>query len=226
MYLLDSDAARKLCQYQLIHELTHALNCALTDFAVLPQLAFQLRLHDQQAALKKLGSLESVALAAELITHARIVEVLVEHSNYALNFERPDIESGEAVLFAALLQNAQDRMISGDKRAFVALSKLDNQDVTRDMWIRLLCLEEAVMLILRSDSFDQVCAKVRARCDVDKALSIAFGISQPTDQTSVFEALSSYLRDLHRDTGGNWRDLGEKNGQCQDASSQQSEWLH
>ncbi|WP_047297397.1 hypothetical protein [Pseudomonas fluorescens] len=218
MYLLDSDAARKLCQYQLIHELTRALDCALTDFAVLPQLAFQLRLHNHQAALKKLGSIESVALAAELIAHASIVEVRVETSNYVLNFERPDIESGEAVLFAALLQNAQDTMISGDKRAFVALSKLDDVEVTHEMWIRLLCLEEAILLILRSDNFDQVCAKVRARSDVDKALSIAFGASQPAIQNSVLEAISSYLRDLHRDTGGNWRDLDEKKGQAQQTS--------
>ncbi|KAA0988638.1 hypothetical protein FQ192_16495 [Pseudomonas sp. ANT_J12] len=213
MYLLDSDAARKLCQYQLIHELVRALNCALSDIAVLPQLTFQLRLNNQQAALKKLGSEESVALAVELMRHASIVDVKVEQSNHALNFERPDIDSGEAVLFAALYQNAQDTMLSGDKRAFLALSKFDDEVAANSIWVRLICLEEAIMLILQSECFAQVSAKVRARCDVDKAMSIAFGRTQAAEQSSALQALSSYVRDLNRDTGGRWRSLSEK-GAC------------
>ena len=54
-----------------------------------------------------------MALATELMAHASIVEVRLEHPNYNLNSARPVIEPGEAVLFAPLLQNAQDRMISG-----------------------------------------------------------------------------------------------------------------
>jgi hypothetical protein len=56
-----------------------------------------------------------------------------------------------------------------------------------------------------------------------KAISIALAISQAADQASVLDALSSYLRDLHRDSGGNWRDLGKKDGPRQDGSPIQSE---
>ncbi|MCU0090030.1 hypothetical protein N8H72_08680 [Pseudomonas koreensis] len=210
MYLLDSDAARKLCQYQLIHELTRALECALTDLAVLPQLIFQLRLNEPETALKKLGSDESVIMAIELVRHANTVEVLMEQSNHILDFDRPDIDSGEAVLFAALYQNAQDRLISGDKRAFVALSNVTHPISTEGIWARLICLEEAILLILEREDFDQVSAKVRARTDVDKAISVVFGRTQAASHASVLEGLTSYIQDLDRSTGGRWLDLQVK----------------
>lgn len=210
MYLLDSDAARKLCQYQLIHELTRALECALTDLAVLPQLIFQLRLNNPENALKKLGSNESVTMAIELVRHANTVEVQIEQSNHILDVERPDIDSGEAVLFAALYQNAQDRLISGDKRAFVALSNITDPIPTEGIWARLICLEEAILLILEREGFDLVSAKVRARSDVDKAISMVFGRTQAANHASVLEALNSYIKDLNRSTGGKWLDLQVK----------------
>ncbi|MBD9565274.1 hypothetical protein [Pseudomonas sp. PDM09] len=211
MYLIDSDAARKLCQYQLIHELIRALDCRLTDLAVLPQLPFQLRLNNPPAALKKLGSEEAVELAKELVRHASLVEVRVEQSNYFLDVERPDIDSGEAVLFAAMYQSPSDCMVSGDKRAFVALSKIDNHAAVAGIWARLICLEEAIMLILEHGNFDDVSAKVRARNDVDKALSLAFGHSRTADHASVKEALNSFVADLQRETDGRWVLLELKN---------------
>lgn len=123
LVLLDSDAARKLCQYQLMPHLTGALHCSLSDLAVLPQLKFQLRLTTPELALKKLGSQGAYSQALDLVQQASVVEVEVELSNRLLVLDRPDIDSGEAVLFAALVQHQDARMVSGDKRAYVALSK-------------------------------------------------------------------------------------------------------
>lgn len=214
MYLLDSDVARKLCQYQLLHELARALECSLSGFAVLPQLAFQLRLREPNAALKKLGSIEAIALAAELVSLANVVELKVEQSNYALSIERPDIDSGEAVLFAALHQSDQDSLLSGDKRAFVALSKINDELVDGRMWARMICLEEAIMIILKEEPFELVSEKVRARADVDSALSFAFGRFQASAQDGVIEALSSYARALERNTDGKWLSLCAKFPKC------------
>lgn len=204
MYLLDSDAARKLCQYELINELAQALSCSLADMAILPQLPFQLRLNNPAAALKKLGSEAAVAQAEALIRHAKIVEVRVDQSNFFLDVERPDIDSGEAVLFAALYQSPDDRMLSGDKKAFVALSRIDASEATDSLWVRLICLEEALVLILKHGQFEQISAKVRARSDVDMTLSMAFGRSQAAEESNVLDALASYLGQLHRDTRQLW----------------------
>lgn len=213
MYLLDSDVARKLCQYQLVHELARALKCPLAGFAVLPQLAFQLRLRDPHAALKKLGSVEAVTLATELVSLANVVELKVEQSNYALNIERPDIDSGEAVLFAALHQSDQDSLLSGDKRAFVALSKINDELVAGCMWARMICLEEAIMIILKGESFELVSTKIRARTDVDSALSSTSDDLKPWHKKAssrLYRAMSG----LERDTDGKWVTLCVKHPHC------------
>ncbi|MEN5091365.1 hypothetical protein ABE458_11775 [Pseudomonas protegens] len=95
-------------------------------------------------------------------------------------------------------------MLSGDKKAFVALPKIDARRVTDSLWARLICLEEALVLILKHGNFEQVSAKVRARSDVDMTLSMAFGRSQAAEESNVFDALASYAGQLHGDTRQLW----------------------
>lgn len=215
LVLLDSDAARKLCQYQLLSELAKALQCSFQNLAVLPQLRFQLRLADRQAAIKKLGSEEAFAQALDLVQNAKAVEVQIEYSNRLLVLDRPDIDSGEAVLFAALVQHNDAQMISGDKRAFVALSKINGEPLLDTLWVRFMCLEEALLIILDSEDFDQVSTKVRARADVDKALNLAFGRSAAAERASVRSALSSYIGDLKKDTCGKYLHPTERLSGCE-----------
>lgn len=210
LVLLDSDAARKLCQYQLITELTRALHCSYQELAVLPQLKFQLRLASPAAALKRLGSEEAVSHAHDLIRQAKIVEVMAEYSNQLLVLDRPDIDSGEAVLFAAMLQHDGARMLSGDKRAFVALSQIEGEPLLEPLWIRCICLEEAVWMILGAEDFDLISEKIRARDDIDNALATAFGRSVAAERDSVLTALMSYMGGLKRDTGGKYLPVTEK----------------
>lgn len=204
MYLLDSDAAKKICQYHLLHELAGALNCALSDFAVLPQLKFQLKLTKDDKALTKLGTEEAVYLARQLVAAASEVEIAVEDANPLLQLNRPDIDSGEATLFAALHGNDEAELVSGDKRAYVALSKVDGLLVVDALWARLLCLEEAVYIILRNGDFQQISDKIRARSDIDMAVSISFGRTSANPRETVIEALQGYIRALVENTGGKY----------------------
>lgn len=203
MYLLDSDAAKKICQYRLLHELAEALDCALTDFAVLPQLKFQLKISKADKALAKLGTEEAVDLACQLIAAASEVEVVAESANPLLLLNRPDIDSGEATLFAALHGNNAE-LLSGDKRAYVALSKIDGVALVDALWAQLVCLEEAIHLILKHTNFLHVSNSVRSRPDVDLSLSISFGRSAANSFETVNEALIGYLRSLQADTDGKY----------------------
>lgn len=78
-----------------------SLDCSFRDFAVLPQLKFQLAIQHDQKALKKLGSREAVLLAQVLICAAVEINLTPDAANNLLQTDRPDIDSGEAVLFAA-----------------------------------------------------------------------------------------------------------------------------
>lgn len=204
MFLLDSDVVKKICQYHLLHELAAALCCGLNGFAVLPQLKFQLKLANQAKAVQKLGSEEAAELARQLVAAAAEVQVVAETANPILELNRPDIDSGEATLFAALHGVAADSLISGDKRAFVALSEINGVAVVDGLWARLICLEEAMQLIVRSANFNEVSAKVRTKPAVDTALSIVFGRAAPNPQHMVLEALVSYMGDLHARTEGKY----------------------
>ncbi|AWT10036.1 hypothetical protein DM292_07370 [Stutzerimonas frequens] len=203
MYLLDSDAAKKICQYHLLHELAGALGCGLESFAVLPQLKFQLKLADDGKALAKLGTPEAADLARQLVAAATEVEILAEAANPLLLLGRPDIDSGEVTLFAALHGNDAE-LLSGDKRAYVALSKVEDVQETADLWARLLCFEEALYLILRSADFQLVSDKVRSQPSVDMAVSIAFGRAAANPPEAVTEALLSYMHALANETGGRY----------------------
>jgi len=204
LYLLDSDAAKKICQYLLLNELADALSSSLNDFAVLPQLKFQLKLAHDAKALAKLGTQEAVELARRLVSEASEVEVSAETANMILELNRPDIDSGEATLFAALHVADEASLVSGDKRAFVALSKIDDHPIVDALWVRLICLEEAMYLILQTTDFQQVSDKVRAHPEVDTTLSIVFGRVSVNERPAVVQALHSYMQALVNDTSGKY----------------------
>lgn len=205
MYFLDSDAAKKICQYHLLHELAQALTCSLSDFAVLPQLRFQLKLSDDHKALSKLETPEAVNLARQLVSKASEVVITAEAANPMLQLERPDIDTGEAVLFAALHDDEHSALISGDKRAYVALSKVDAVPAVNVLWARLICFEEAIYLILQSSDFDAVSTKIRAQPYVDTAIGISFGRAVASTEASAIDALKSYMSDLVKATQGKYQ---------------------
>ncbi|WP_126966833.1 hypothetical protein [Xanthomonas arboricola] len=133
-YLLDSDAAKSLCQYGLIEELATALGVTISDFSVLSQLRFQLHVANPAKALAKLGSDLAVAQVNLLVSEASEVVVLVESANYALLEGTPDIDGGELALFAALCEDITAGLITGDKRSLVALCKIEGRIVDRFSW--------------------------------------------------------------------------------------------
>lgn len=204
MYLLDSDAARKLCQYELIEELIVLLGCTIGDVAVLPQLKFQLRLANDVKALEKLGTANAVDLAKRLIASAQEVEVSATSANPLLELNRPDIDTGEATLFAALCERSDSSLVSGDKRAFIALSRVNGIPAIDGLWARMLCLEEALLWLARDGDFPTVSEKVRNRLDVDTSIGISFGRSAPAAQQTVIYALQSYIDHLTQQTSGKY----------------------
>jgi hypothetical protein len=203
VYLLDSDAARCLCQYRLILELADALDCSLADFAILPQLRFQLKL-GQPKAIEKLGSAEAVEVAEQLVAAATEVAVSANSANAMLLADRPDIDAGELILFAALCDEEDCTLITGDKRALIALSAFTQAPIGA-IWPRLICLEEAIAVIIKHNGLATVSMKIRARPEVNTAITLAFGHSLASPLSEVLEGLSSYVSDLMRATHGKYQ---------------------
>lgn len=204
-YLLDSDAAKILCQYGLIEDLATALGISLSDFSVLSQLRFQLHVADPPKALKKLGTEMAVAQVKLLVSQASEVIVLVDSANYALLEGTPDIDGGELALFAALCENSSAGLITGDKRSLVALCKVGATIQDSFSWAQILCLEEALALLVEHFGWSYVSDRVRARPDVNIALSTVFGRSVAASEQAISEGLQSYLRDVQSRTSGKYQ---------------------
>lgn len=192
MVLLDSDVAKKCCQYGLISELSRSYECAKTDFKVLPQLKFQLKI-GKSKALEKLGTASAVATAEDLLAHAQEIELSPQAANVVLSLQLPGIDTGEQVLFAALLSDQASRLLTGDKNALATLATVPFAD---SAWPRIRALEHAVLRILANEDFAVVSAKVRSAPDADMSLSMAFGRSVAATESSVLEGLKSYINDL------------------------------
>ncbi len=204
-YLLDSDAAKSLCQYGLIEDLATALGIKLSDFSVLSQLRFQLHVANPAKSLHKLGSDLAVAQVNLLVSEASEVVVLTESANYALLEGTPDIDGGELALFAALCEDNSAGLITGDKRSLVALCKVGASIQDSFNWAQIICLEEALALLVNHFGWAYVSDRVRVRPDVNSAISTVFGRSVAADEQAISEGLQSYLRDLQTKTSGKYQ---------------------
>lgn len=205
MHMLDSDVIRKLCQYELLEEFIYSLSQSLDCFYILPQLRFQLKLNNYEKALKLLGSEKSVLLAHRIISECK--EVVIPSSDFTteiFNFlDIPNIDPGEATLFAAMVCHGGSRLITGDKRALTALCFINELSSYR-LWPRILCLEEAFLMILSKGDFSSISQKVRLKPNVDISLSLIFGRTVSSDFNSVFEGLISNINDLIFKTKDNY----------------------
>lgn len=192
MVLLDSDVARKCCQYGLVDELVHSYGCLASDVAVLPQLRFQLRI-GKPAAVAKLGTEAAVAAAESFLAKAKEVQLSPEAANLVLSLQIPGIDTGEQVLFAALLMDQSSQLLTGDKRALATLATVPD---AASAWPRIRALEHAILRILSIEDFSRISAKIRSCPDADMSLSLAFGRTAPATKDSVVEGLSSYVNEL------------------------------
>lgn len=203
-WLLDSDAAACMCRYGLIDDLAMVLGVSLSDFRILPQLKFQLLLNKPSKALKRLGTQAAVDEATRLVEQAGEVVILAESANVLLLKATPDIDGGELALFAALCDDANSGLITGDKRALIALSKVDDQLECHLSWARILCLEEAMALLVRRFGVTYLSEKVRAHPDANAGLSLIFGRSSASSAKSVEDGFKSFLNELVLKTSGKY----------------------
>lgn len=201
-YLLDSDAAKKLCQYSLIQELADTLGIALSEFTILPQLKFQLYATKPAKALKKLGSADAVAQLHLLLDQATEVEIGLDGAALIPWLDRPDIDSGEQLLFAVLIEQPDTQLLTGDKRALTSFAKIENPPPTPLLWPRILCFEDALLLLVTLGPFDIVSQNIRMHLEVDTATSIVFGLHTAHAKESVIAGLASYVRSIKNETGG------------------------
>ncbi|MEN8170581.1 MAG: hypothetical protein ABFS08_10200 [Pseudomonadota bacterium] len=206
MYFLDSDVVKKTAQYDLFNELVDSYESETHNFYVLPELKFQLHLKNKDKSVKKLGSEGAfAALSTFLDSACEVDSIPTGTANEILTLNQTDLDIGEQTLLAAVSSSDEGKMISGDKRAFISISKIDHLSSIDDLWPYLICFENALQkIVLSQKPFESISQKIRNHPDADSSIKISFGVSFPADIDSVMQALESYINDLVSKTSGKY----------------------
>ncbi|MCC6178143.1 MAG: hypothetical protein IT305_22805 [Chloroflexi bacterium] len=112
-----------------------------------------------------------------------------------------EIDDGEAVLYASLVEFPSYRIVSGDKRAMIALCTApDLSDVREAVAGRVICLESLLDGLVQAHGAATIglaFAPVRSHTTI----GIVFTTTNMADHAQCRFAISSYFHDLERSVG-------------------------
>jgi hypothetical protein len=110
------------------------------------------------------------------------------------------LDIGESQLAAVFACRLLPWLLTGDKRAIMALEKLLDSEVRlARLSGRIRCLEQLVSAAVCSAGVEQIRSAICAEPAVDKALSICFSCNSPDVRSDQpLEGLASYISDLHK----------------------------
>lgn len=182
--LVDSDAFCKLGITNLLSDATGILNAGLDECGRLAALPYMLR-------RGKLIKVYGEKACADLVPIAKRMPVIPTAPPEWLDklAPIPDIDPGEAQLFASAAQSALI-VVTGDKRALRALK--DVSEFVTAMEGRIAALESVLLALCDRMGHDEVRRRIGSLVTADKTLMVCFGSGNP-DPT---HALESYCRNL------------------------------
>lgn len=199
--LLDNDIVLKACCFGIAGELVACMQLYGTSPSILKVTGYVL-----QGRVKKSSQLTDRDAAertlSELLSLVQTTEPNEEEVRMASEFESEaqmrdvQLDTGESLLLAILLQRGLKLMITGDKRAIYAIEEILGEVMARP---RIACFEQAVATIMRTIALDDIRERICRESSVDRAITNCFQCASPTvSSTSVFQGLRSYTVDLRK----------------------------
>lgn len=206
--LLDNDIVLKIAAFQL-------------GEAVLPMLT----INDERPAILGVGrfvvtrkaervgrfqySAAVAASAGALLAQLGVVEPNEDEIELAAEFETAalqegvEFDTGEAQLLAMLLHRSCPAIVTGDKRAVVAMSKLADVQVHAPGMV--ICLEQLLAQVVSGHPIEALRTLICSEPNADTATSMCFACATidatELDREDVTSALQSYVADLRRKSG-------------------------
>jgi len=198
--LLDNDVVIKLAAYSLAEQLFQATSTrssqpamlGVSRFVIASKIARAKFIRDRSAAAASVGILVSKIEWLEPddaeLKFAAQLEAEAMHSGL-------EMDVGESLLIAILINRSFVALITGDKRAIRALSK----SLSRPSSQMVACLEQLVAYFVSTDDLQYLRTRICAEPLVDRAITACFGCSQATTTAdSVIDGLRSYINDLEQ----------------------------
>lgn len=199
--LVDNDVVLKLCCYG--HEGSLAEAVGHDAVGMLSIARYVLR--DAMRRSRSIAHQDRVASALERALASATMLVADEAElemagDFAERAARAgvDLDTGEAQLLAILLHRAAPLLVTGDKRAVVAISELGLGDTHG----RVACLEQVLAALVGLHGTRAIRTAVCAEPAVDRAATMCFACSaDAVSDDDVLTGLESYVADLRRRSG-------------------------
>ncbi|RYC31258.1 hypothetical protein D3273_14160 [Lichenibacterium minor] len=199
--LVDNDVVLKLCCYGYHESLGEAVGHAAVGMLSIARHV----LRDAMRRSRSIAHRDKVVEALEG-AFASSIMLVVDEAELALATEFAeraarvgvDLDTGEAQLLAILLSRAAPLLVTGDKRAVMAIAELGLTGAHG----RVACLEQVLAALVDLHGTQAVRAAVCAEPAVDRAATTCFACSADTvSEEDVRAGLESYVGDLRRRGG-------------------------
>lgn len=202
LILVDNDVALKLCAYASAMNLIDLASATNHSLAMLRVAYFTIDRRVQRARrIRDAGRLRTqwTALSAAI----NWIEPTTEEVEFAAELEERamnlnvELDGGESQLFAILVYRLSPLLLTGDKRAIVAIETI-GQFLPAG---RVACLEQVIFTVLQKIGVEVLRGRICGEPDVDRSLSIAFACHSkpdPVPVTSIEEGLTSYVASVQR----------------------------
>lgn len=201
--LLDNDVILKSCAYRCHGELVALTTIddvapsllSIARFTLRSRLSRNCHLTDPEAAVDALE---------ELLAHVQLPEPTADEIEMAAELEELatnkalEFDMGESQLVAILLKRGCPLLITGDKRAIIAMAEIGLVDAEG----KLACVEQLFAYILDTIPHMDVRRRICAEATADKALTACFACATSiVTAKDIVAGLDSYTNDLRRRSG-------------------------
>lgn len=201
LVLVDADVILKLFAYKAADFLVCDMEGAPAAMLSLARFVIRKRSADYVGETDEPEYLQALERLLAALMH---IEPTSEEIDFAAELEEAairaglDLDVGEAQLLAVMVRRQADLLLTGDKRAVIAIHRCLLEPVKH----RIVCLEQIITAILETVHHDDLRQRVCAKPNVDKALTACFSCSSPkVASEEILQGLGSYSSDLRRKSG-------------------------
>jgi hypothetical protein len=152
---------------------------------------------DRSLALRRLREFLDRAESLEPTEEEQIMAADIELAALKMGVS---LDTGESQLCTILVKRLLPRLLTGDKRAIVAIEKLlDVETRLRPICGKVICLEQMFAAAFTTENVSALRGAVCREPDIDITLTICFSChSESVPNESQAEGLRSYVEDLRR----------------------------
>jgi hypothetical protein len=199
---IDNDIILKLAACNFFWEAVSTLELSENDLQVLPEAKYVFQ--GSNKVKKKYGSI-IVENAINIVERCGKIQLEDddEEVQQLQQLQIEGIDPGEMLLICATRKETSFYLTTGDKRCLTALaSHAELENVRQRLTGRVICLEQLILKLIKTQGFDKVLTNVLPARTYDTALKSIFGSGERATEENVLTSLEGYINDLQKNTKG------------------------